>query len=78
MLLMFLSCPTWAHSYGNKKYCIVLYNIILPFWMNSSTEFISMPQQTNFLFMHIDFLGGPENLLLKYIVSVMKSEISPC
>ena len=25
MLLMFLSCPTWAHSYGNKKYCIVLY-----------------------------------------------------
>ena len=26
--------------------------------MNSSTEFISMLQQTNFLFMHIDFLRG--------------------
>ena len=25
MLLMFLSCPTWAHSYGNKN--IVLYCI---------------------------------------------------
>ena len=26
---MFLSCPTWAHSYGNKKYCIVLYCILV-------------------------------------------------
>ena len=32
MLLMFLSCPTWAQSYGNKNivlYCIVLYCIVL-------------------------------------------------
>ena len=29
---MFLSCPMWAHSYGNKDivlYCIVLYCIVL-------------------------------------------------
>ena len=33
MLLMFLSCPTWAHSYGNKKkYCINSCNKIKVVW----------------------------------------------
>ena len=37
MLLMFLSCPTWAHSYGNKKilYCIRLLCLELTMYIPS-------------------------------------------
>ena len=43
MLLMFLSCPTWAHSYGNKNivlYCIVYthLNLLVVLELGMATE----------------------------------------
>ena len=58
MLLMFLSCPTWAHSYKNKKYCIVYSK-----YLNCSSHHCSLQlncqsssDSVNFLVTNIMFL----------------------